>query len=246
MTIAIILAGGKGVRAKKDIPKQFVKVLGRPIIAYTLDIFEAHDEIDAVEVVCLAGWQDELWKIVNKEGFQKVKWVVEGGKDFQQSVRHGVEGLEKVCSDDDIVVVHTGVAPFLANEILTDTLRVCRKKGNAITSYPMYSLAGRYDTMHPEVTTEWIDRDQIVCLKNPHAFRYGLVRDMYKKAVCTGLIDRVKPYTTTLMFHMGIPIYLAQGSQANLKITTQADIELFEGFVRMRREKDRKEGLLDV
>ena len=114
MTIAIILAGGKGVRAKKDIPKQFVKVLGRPIIAYTLDIFEAHDEIDAVEVVCLAGWQDELWKIVNKEGFQKVKWVVEGGKDFQQSVRHGVEGLEKVCSDDDIVVVHTGVAPFLA------------------------------------------------------------------------------------------------------------------------------------
>ena len=245
MTTAIILAGGKGSRVGQNIPKQFVKVLGRPILAYTLDIFELHEGIDAVEVVCVAGWEDELWRIVREEGFRKVKWVVEGGKDFQQSVRLGVEGLEGVCADDDIVVVHTGVAPFLAPEILTDTLRVCRDKGNAITGYPMYSLAGRRDAAHPEYTNEWIDRDRIVCLKNPHAFRYGFVRDMYKEAVRTGLINQVKPYTTTLMFHMGLPIYLAKGSQANLKITTQADIEIFEGFVRMKREKTRKAGQMD-
>ena len=240
MTIAIILAGGKGSRAGQNIPKQFVKVLGRPILAYTLDIFEEHEEIDAVEIVCVAGWQDELLRIVREEGFKKVKWVVEGGKDFQQSVRRGIEGLENICTNDDIVVVHTGVAPFLDPEILTDTLRVCREKGNAITSYPMYSLAGHRNEKNPELTTEWVDRDQIVCLKNPHAFRYSFVRDMYAEAVRTGLIDKVKPYTTTLMFKMGLPIYLAQGSQANLKITTKADIELFEGFVRMKREKARK------
>lgn len=242
MTVAIILAGGRGSRAGQNIPKQFVKVLDRPILAYTLEIFEVHEDIDAVEVVCVAGWEDELWRIVRDEGFQKVKWVVEGGRDFQHSVRLGIEGLEDICTDEDMVVVHTGVAPFLAPEILSDTLRVCREKGNAISSYSMYSLAGHYDAAHPEFTDEWIDRDQIICLKNPHAFRYGFVRDMYKEAVRTGLINQVKPYTTTLMFHMGLPIYLAKGSQANLKITTQADIELFEGFVRMKKEKARKAG----
>ena len=98
-------------------------------------------------------------------------------------------------------------------------------------------LAGKKNEVDPEVTTEWFDRDSIVCLKNPHSVRYGLIRDMYKEAVSTGLINRVKPYTTTLMFHMGIPIYLSKGSQMNIKITKKEDLELFEAFVRMKQNQ---------
>ena len=241
MTTAIILAGGKGIRAGLNVPKQFAEVLGKPVIAYTLEIFQEHPEIDAIEIVCVRGWFDRMWEICRKYNLSKVKWVVEGGATFQESVMKGVQGLDGICADDDIVTIHTGVAPFLDPDFLTDNLRVCREKGNAITSYPLYALAGKKNEQNPELTNEWFDRDSIVCLKNPHSVRYGLIRDLYREAVRTGLIDRVKPYTTTLMFHMNVPIYLSRGSQMNIKITKKDDLELFEAFVLMKQMK-RKQG----
>lgn len=237
MNVAIILAGGKGVRLGLNVPKQFAEVLGKPVIAYTLDIFQQHPEIDAIEIVCVKGYFDEMWEICRKYGLTKVKWIVEGGASFQESVLKGVQGLEGICADDDIVTIHTGVAPFLDPDFLTDNLRVCREKGNAITSYPLYSLAGMKNEENPGMTNVWFDRDSIVCLKNPHSVRYALIRDMYKEAVKTGLIDKVKPYTTTLMFHMKIPIYLSKGSQMNIKITKKEDLDLFEAFVMMKQKR---------
>lgn len=240
MNTAIILAGGKGVRAGLNVPKQFAEVFGKPVIAYTLDIFQQHPEIDAIEIVCVKGYFGQMREICDRYGLTKVKWIVEGGATYQESVVSGVRGLENICKDDDIVTIHTGVAPFLDPDFLTDNLRVCREKGNAITSYPLYSLAGKKNEADPEMTNEWFDRDSIVCLKNPHSVRYGLIRDMYREAIETGLIDRVKPYTTTLMFHMGIPIYLSKGSQMNIKITKKEDLELFEAFVMMKRLQKEK------
>lgn len=233
MNVAIILAGGRGVRMGLSVPKQFAEVLGKPVIAYTLDIFQSHPEIDSIEVVCVNGYHDLLWEICKKYGLSKVRWVVEGGNNYQESVMKGVRGLEGICSDNDIVTIHTGAAPFLKAEFLTDNLRVCRKYGNAITSYPLYSLAGKKNEESPELTNEWFDRDSIVCLKNPHSVRYGLLRDLYQAAENNGILGQVKPYTTTLMLQMKIPIYLSKGSQMNIKITNREDLELFEAFVLM-------------
>lgn len=237
MNVAIILAGGKGVRAGLKVPKQFAEVLGKPVIAYTLEIFQQHPEIDAIEIVCVKGYIDQMWEICRKYELSKVRWIVEGGATFQESVLNGVNGLEDVCREEDIVTIHTGVAPFLAPEFITDNLRVCREKGNAITSYPLYSLAGMKNEENPEMTDKWFDRDSIVCLKNPHSLRYGLIREIYRNAVDSGLINKVKPYTTTLMFHMNIPIYLSMGSQMNIKITKKEDLELFEAFVIMKQKR---------
>ena len=242
MNVAIILAGGKGIRAGLKVPKQFAEVLGKPIIAYTLDIFQQHPEIDAIEIVCVKGYHEHLWEICRKYHLDKVRWIVEGGDTYQGSVLRGVEGLRDKCADDDIVTIHTGVAPFLEPDILTENLQVCREKGNAITSYSLYALAGKKNEEDPGVTTEWFDRDSIVCLKNPHSMRYGDIRDMYDEAIATGLIDQVKPYTTTLMFHMHKPIYLSRGTQMNIKITKKEDLELFEAFVMMKRRRMSENG----
>ena len=241
MNIAIILAGGIGVRAGLKMPKQFAEVLGKPVIAYTLDIFQNHPEIDAIEAACVPEYVDRLWEICAQYGITKMKWIVNGGKTYQESVQNAVEGLKDVCSREDIVVIHTGVAPFLNPEYITDSLRVCREKGNAITSFPLYSFAGKWNEDTPEVTTEWVDRDAVICMKNPHSFRYGLICDIYEKAVETGLINEVEPHTTTLMYKMNIPIYLSKGSQTNIKITKKEDLELFEAFVLARQlHKDKK------
>lgn len=240
MTVAIILAGGKGIRAGLGVPKQFAEVQGKPVIAYTLDLFQEHPEIDAIEIVCVNGYIDQMWEICRKYNLSKVKWIVEGGASFLESTVNGVKGLKDICMDDDIVTIHTGVAPFLDPGFITDNLRVCRETGNAITSYPLYSLAGMKNEEHPEMTDTWFDRDSIVCLKNPHSVRYGLLRNVYEEAIKTGLINQVKPYTTTLMFYMNVPIYLSQGSQMNIKITKKDDLELFEAFVMMKQMKQKR------
>ena len=233
MNIAVILAGGVGSRVGAGMPKQFVKILGKPVIVYTIEAFQKHEDIDAIEVVCVKSHIDYMKELVDTYGLSKVKWITEGGADFQGSVLNGINNLQVKCSEDDIVLVHFGASPFVEGDIIADAVRVCKIKGNAISTTPFYLLSGVKDD--DEKTTKWIDRDTIACMNSPHAFRYGYIRDIYKRAVETGVIKEVEPHTTTLMYKMGETIYFSKGSQSNIKITTKEDLDLFEGYVLMKQ-----------
>ena len=233
MNIAVILAGGVGSRVGAGMPKQFVKILGKPVIVYTIEAFLKHEDIDAIEVVCVKSHIDYMKELVDTYGLSKVKWITEGGADFQGSVLNGINNLQDKCSEDDIVLVHFGASPFVEGDIIADAVRVCKIKGNAISTTPFYLLSGVKDD--DEKTTKWIDRDTIACMNSPHAFRYGYIRDIYKRAVETGVIKEVEPHTTTLMYKMGETIYFSKGSQSNIKITTKEDLDLFEGYVLMKQ-----------
>ena len=219
MNIAVILAGGVGSRVGAGMPKQFVKILGKPVIVYTIEAFQKHEDIDAIEVVCVKSHIDYMKELVDTYGLSKVKWITEGGADFQGSVLNGINNLQDKCSEDDIVLVHFGASPFVEGDIIADAVRVCKIKGNAISTTPFYLLSGVKDD--DEKTTKWIDRDTIACMNSPHAFRYGYIRDIYKRAVETGVIKEVEPHTTTLMYKMGETIYFSKGSQSNIKITPE-------------------------
>ena len=233
MNIAVILAGGVGSRVGAGMPKQFVKILGKPVIVYTIEAFQKHEDIDAIEVVCVKSHIDYMKELVDTYGLSKVKWITEGGADFQGSVLNGINNLQDKCSEDDIVLFHFGASPFVEGDIIADAVRVCKIKGNAISTTPFYLLSGVKDD--DEKTTKWIDRDTIACMNSPHAFRYGYIRDIYKRAVETGVIKEVEPHTTTLMYKMGETIYFSKGSQSNIKITTKEDLDLFEGYVLMKQ-----------
>lgn len=233
MNIAVILAGGVGSRVGAGMPKQFVKILDKPVIVYTIEAFQKHEDIDAIEVVCVKSHIDYMRELVDTYGLSKVKWITEGGADFQGSVLNGINNLQDKCSENDIVLVHFGASPFVEGDIIADAVRVCKLKGNAISTTPFYLLSGVKDD--DEKTTKWIDRDTIACMNSPHAFRYGYIRDIYKRAVETGVIKEVEPHTTTLMYKMGETIYFSKGSQSNIKITTKEDLDLFEGYVLMKQ-----------
>ena len=194
MNIAVILAGGVGSRVGAGMPKQFVKILDKPVIVYTIEAFQKHEDIDAIEVVCVKSHIDYMQELVDTYGLSKVKWITEGGADFQGSVLNGINNLQDKCSEDDIVLVHFGASPFVEGDIIADAVRVCKLKGNAISTTPFYLLSGVKDD--DEKTTKWIDRDTIACMNSPHAFRYGYIRDIYKRAVETGVIKEVEPHTT--------------------------------------------------
>lgn len=235
MNYCILLAGGVGLRVGADCPKQFVEVLGRPIIAYTLDIFEHHAEIDKILVVCHREWRAHLHDIIAKNGYKKVFKIVDGGSDFQHSMMNGCAGLDGVAIDDDIVLTHWAASPFVSDDIISDNIRVCKKKGNAMSACPFFLIVGSNDG---DRSTKWIDRDSIITLNAPHSFKYGFLRDLYAKAVADDIINEVEPHTTTLMYKMGLPIYYSKGNQLNIKITTSEDILLFKGYLFSRQKPE--------
>lgn len=251
MNVALILAGGVGNRLGAKIPKQFIEVLGKPVLAYTIEAFEKHPEIDAVLVACVKPYIDYMWEMKEKYGLSKLKWVTEGGDTFQGSVLNGIRYLKDKINKNDIVLIHFGASPFITGDIISDCIRVCNEKGNAISTTDFYLLSGKKkketSISDPEnYTEEYINRDTVAIMNTPHAFKYGFVADMYDEAIRTGTIDTVEPHTTTLMYAMGKKIYFALGSQNNIKITRKEDLELFEGYVLEQQRKSQESVSGDV
>lgn len=231
--IAIILAGGVGSRVGAKIPKQFIEILGRPVLAYTLDCFEKHPLVDAIEVVCIKSYTDELRHMISKEGFKKIKWIAQGGATFQESVMNGLNDLTNQLSASDQVLIHYGASPMVTDDIITDAINVCKQHGNASPANSQIYLAAKKSTA--EYSDEWINRDEVMCLSSPQVLNFGYVRELYRRAQEQGILDTVESHTTSLMLAMHEKIYFSKNSTSNIKITTKDDLTLFEGWLLSKR-----------
>ena len=234
MNVAIIIAGGVGSRMKMDIPKQFIHVYGKPVIIYTLEGFQRHPEIDAIEVVCLAGWEETLKEYAAQYGITKLKWIVTGGATGQESIRNGVYNLEGVLKDDDIAVIHDGIRPMVDSSVLSDVLRVCRLHGNGVTSTPYNDQIFR--KLDEYSTREYITRETLRKVATPQAYRYGLLLRAYRRAFAEDIGIRGSSYTNTMMVDLGETLYFAAGSDKNIKLTSKDDLALFKAYLRMEDE----------
>jgi len=232
MNVAIVLAGGSGQRARQDIPKQFISVDDKPIIIYTLESFQRHPEIDAILVVCIDGWQEILWAYSKQFGIDKLKWVVPGGNSAQESIRNGVFALRDHCTDNDIVMIHDGIRPLVEEAVISDVLVKCRKHGNAVTSLPYNE---QIFVVQDELSTkEYIPRETLRRVQTPQAYLYSKLLWGYEKAFTENIGITGSSYTNTMMVDLGETLYFAVGSDANIKITTLDDIELFKGYIKLR------------
>lgn len=248
MNIAIILAGGKGTRfgavnaEGEALPKQFVEVFGKPVIAYTVEAFQSHPEIDAIEIVCVEGYKERIESIKRQYGLSKIQWVVPGGKNFQESVLNGVMALEGIADDKDVVLVNFGVSPIVSEEMISDCIRVTREKGNGISAIDFYDISGGKNSLSSvrdkdNYTAEMIDRDSVAIMRTPYGFQYGFIREAYKEAIDKGILDQVEEHTTSMLYALGKPMYFSLGSQANIKITRKEDLDLFAGYVMWKKQK---------
>jgi len=235
MNVALILAGGVGSRVGANRPKQFVEILNKPILAYTIENYQKHPEIDAIEVVCHIDWIDYLEKMLQKYQLTKVQWIIHGGETFQKSVINGMNNLRNKISKEDIVMLHYGAAPFTSEKIIRDSIRVCKEFGMSVSCTPCYQLIGSNNERATSKT--WIDRDKIIQLACPQSFIYKNLLNIYEEAGKQGLLEKVEPHTTSLMYALGMTLHQSYGDQTNIKITTEEDLDMFEGYVLMCRRK---------
>lgn len=237
MNTVLMLAGGVGTRMGANIPKQFIKIKGKPIIAYTLDILEKNENIDAVEIVCVHGFEDLLQGIIDEYGFKKVKWICEGGPTFSMSVYNGLKNLRHILMPDDLLMIHMSVAPFIGDDIIDDAIRVAKEKGNSISENPCYLCMGSHDT--DEYSTKSVLRETITGLNTPQTFHFGELIGLYDKADADGILDDLEPHTTSVFYYYEKPLYFSKGSQLNIKITNQDDLDLFEAFCIMKEQRQK-------
>lgn len=232
--IALIIAGGVGARMGQDIPKQFINVHDKPVIVYTMEAFQNHPEIDAIEVVCLDGWHDVLRAYAKQFGIAKLDNVVSGGKNGQDSIRNGlIDIYERYHDDDDIVLIHDAIRPMLLPEIISENIRVCREYGNAITVVPCTAaMLKTYDSFSTE---EQVARDNLKITQTPQAFFIKDIIAAHNEALDKGITNSVA--SCTMYIELGRKLYMSKGSEKNLKLTTTEDIEIFKALLQAKKEE---------
>lgn len=236
MNVAIIIAGGSGARMGQDIPKQFINVYDKPVLIYTLESFQKHPQIDAIEVVCIDGWHDIVWAYAKQFNITKLKWIVSGGTTGQESIRNGVYNLESECGEDDTIIIHDGIRPLVNEAVLSDVIIKCQQYGNAVTSLPYNEQIFVVDEDNEQTTTKYIPRETLRRVSTPQAYKYGKLNWAYHEAYEKEIGIYGSSYTNTMMVELGETLHFAAGSDKNIKLTTKDDLEMFKAY--LKSEKD--------
>ena len=234
MNVAIIIAGGSGSRMGQDIPKQFINVNDKPVLIYTLESFQNHPMIDAIEVVCIDGWHDILRAYAKQFNISKLKWIVSGGNSGQESIYNGVLNLVDKVSSEDNIIIHDGIRPLVDSYVLSDVIVKCEKYGNAVTSLPYNEQIFVIDD--DISTTKYIPRETLRRVSTPQAYKFDLLLTKYKEAFEKEIGIYGSHYTNTMMVELGVRLYFAAGSDKNIKLTTKDDLEMFKAYLKSEQD----------
>lgn len=231
--IALIIAGGKGNRMKQDIPKQFLNVYDKPVIVYTMQCFQNHPDIDGIVVVCIDGWHEVVRAYAKQFGIAKLDSVISGGKTGFESIINGTKEVERLYGGDALILVHDAIRPNLSSEIISENIRICHQKGNAITCIPCQEAMLYTDDS--EVSNKTINRDNLLRTQTPQTFYVKDLRKVQEEALAKGMKNTTA--SCTLFIEMGYPVYKADGSEKNVKLTTTEDIEIFKALITSKKDE---------
>lgn len=238
--VVIIPAAGLGTRmlpasdAKSKKPsasKQFSELGGTPILIHTLRKFALSPEISEIYVALraneIAGFRTRLEKEAGNLSKKKVE-LVEGGEHRQQSVAHAIAAVS--AAPDDIVLVHDAVRPFVTEEIIHDVIKAVRKFGAAIAGMPAMDTVKQVERISEgAVITATIPRERVVMAQTPQGFRYSVLKKAFDEATADGFLGTDE---ASLVERSGHQVAVVMGSPRNIKITTPADMELAEFFLK--------------
>ena len=235
MNIGIIFAGGTGQRMKNTAkPKQFLELYGKPIIIYTLEIFEQHPDIDYLVIPCVVGWESYLQDLLLKFNIKKVKKIISGGKDTQESKLNALNYLKDCCAENDIVILHDAVRPLITEKSISDNIDCVKKNGSAITVVPFTETAIVSDDK--ATISKSIVRNTLYIAKAPQGFYFKDVYEAHQKGA--HMSSEITIDTCSLMTELGKTLHFVIGESTNIKITTPEDFFVFRALVDMRESAD--------
>ena len=228
MNIALIFAGGVGKRMNsKDRPKQFLLVHGKPIIVHTIELFEYHEQIDGIVVVCVKDWIPYMEEMKYRYRLDKIGKIVPGGETGQLSIYNGLCAAEELYGvNGNIVLIHDGVRPLINEKTITDNIESVKANGSAITC----KLATE--------TVILVDKDSKVCevpsreasrmAQAPQSFWLNDILEVHRRALADGQRNMID--SCTMMRTFGKELSVVIGPTENIKITTPDDFYIFRAL----------------
>lgn len=233
--IGIIIAGGVGVRMGAPIPKQFIMVDEKPIIIYTLEVFQKHPNIDDIIVVCVEEWRNILKSYIHQFGINKVCSVVPGGKNGQASIKNGLDEAKRLgFDDDDIVLIHDAIRPMVDEDILSDNIVKCETYGNATAVVPCTTVVLKKSD-NENYSESVVDRDELYLTQTPQAFRLGEILKAHSEAKQKGITNSIA--SCSLYTELGKKVYYSIGSETNIKLTRPGDVEIFKALLKTKQDR---------
>lgn len=232
-TTAIIFAGGTGARMNTvSRPKQFIELNGKPVIIYTLELFDNHPMVDSIVVVCLESWIPFLQKQIKKFEINKVVEIVAGGESGQDSIYNGLICAHKHFGDDCIVLIHDGVRPLITEQTITDNIQTTIQHGNCITCIPATET---FVVTREDGTLSIPSRKNSLIARAPQSFRLLDILKAHEEARIEGKHDYID--SCTLMNHYGHTMHTIIGPMENIKITTPTDYFIFRAMVEVHENQ---------
>lgn len=221
----IIPAAGSGKRIGKNKNKLLLEVNGKPIIWYTLKIFQESNRINGIVLVVNEKELNLLTNLIKKWDFSKVKNIVIGGKERQNSVYNGLLSLKEI--NPEIILIHDGARPLINEEIINLSIDFVKKYKAVIVAVPVKDTIKQSKIYNNNIIVDkTIPRDNLWLIQTPQTFDYNLLLDAF---------ERLKDYSVTdesmLLEKLGVKVYIIMGDYKNIKITTPEDIELFKFYL---------------
>lgn len=234
--VAVIFAGGSGRRMNTvSRPKQFLELNGKPVIVYTLELFDDHPQIDAICVVCIEPWIAFLQKQLKKFEINKVVEIVPGGETGQDSIYNGLCAAERWAGgkcDDVNVLIHDGVRPLITEKTITDNIATCAEKGNCITCVPATET---FVVKQSDGLLNIPERKDSLIARAPQTFRLADILATHRKAIAENRHDFID--SCTMMSHYGHVMNTIIGPMENIKITTPTDFFIFRAMVQVHENQ---------
>lgn len=231
---AVIFAGGSGSRMHtKSRPKQFLEYNGKPIIIYTLELFDNHPMIDGIVVACVNEWISFLEKMLKKFEISKVKKIVPGGDTGQDSIYNGLVAANLFSENDsDVVLIHDGVRPLITEKTITDNINQVREVGSCITCIPATET---FIVNQPDGSLEIPKRADSMIARAPQSFYLKDILAIHERAKTEGRHDFID--SCSMMHHYGYKLGRVIGPMENIKITTPTDYFVFKAMVEVHENQ---------
>lgn len=221
MNYAVIFAGGVGSRMGAKQPKQFLEINNKPIIVHTLSIFNSNKNIDKIIVVSAKEYIELVEKLTHDYALNKVIKVVEGGSSAIESQFNGIkEIMNSECFDNDIVLIHDGVRPFIDGNLINRCIEEVKKTGTAITVSP---AAETIATLDNGVIIQTVPRENCLIARAPQCF---YVKDIYNAHLLARKKNKTYIDSASMFLDQGKQLNPVFGPDRNIKITTPYDYEI--------------------
>lgn len=224
----IIVAGGSGTRMGAAVPKQFLLLKGRPLLCWTIEAFRAFDAQMPI-IVVLPEAQIATWKkLCSQHAFGVEHTVLAGGSERHHSVKNGLAELQR----DGHVAVHDGVRPLVSKELIARCFKAAEEHGAAVPVIPISSSVREIEggTSGSLATSKAVDRARFRAVQTPQCFRVDLLKSAFEMPFDPAFTDEA-----TLVERTGAAVFLVEGEESNLKVTTQMDLRVAEVLIEARK-----------